>query len=116
MSNNSLFTAKKYQIELTEDAILHGGSREIFSNIFWEFEISTNADDNFDKEYDMYRSELVRLRDEIINETDYFKELAEFLDGQLDKLGITRQQFIGVLDALINQSDPENEMVLLCWY
>lgn len=116
MSNNSLFTAKKYQVELTEDAILHGDSREIISNIFCEFEISTNANDNFDMEYDMCRSELVRLRDEIINETDYFKELAEFLDEQLDELGITRQQFIGVLDALINQSDQENEMVLLSWY
>lgn len=116
MSNNSLFTAKKYQVELTEDVILHGDSREIFSNIFWEFEISTNADDNSDKEYDMYRSELIRLRDDIINETDYFKERAEFLDEQLGKLGITRKQFITVLDALINQSDPENEMVLLSWY
>lgn len=112
---NRLYTAKKYQIELTDEVILYGDSREVFSSIFSEFEISTNADDDFDTDYDMYRSELVDLRNEIVNETDYFKEREEFLDEQLDELGITRGQFIAVLDALINQSDQNNEMVLLSW-
>lgn len=112
---NRLYTAKKYQIELTDEVILNGDSREVFSSIFSEFEINTNADDDFDTDYDMYRSELVDLRNEIVNETDYFKEREEFLDKQLDELGITRGQFIAVLDALINQSDQTNEMVLLCW-
>lgn len=112
---NRLYTAKKYQIELTDEVILHGDSREVFSNIFSEFELSTNADDDFDTDFDMYRSELVDLRDEIVNETDYFKEREEFLDEQLGELGITREQFIAVLNALINQSDQNNEMVLLSW-
>jgi hypothetical protein len=38
-----------------------------------EFEITTNKGDEYDNEYDLPRSELVRLKDEIINQTDYFK-------------------------------------------
>lgn len=111
-----LYTAKKYQIELTDEVILRGDSKEIFSSIFSEFEISTNAYNDSDTQYDMYRSELIDLRDEIVNETDYFKEREKFLSEQLDKLGITIEQFVYVLNALICQSDQENEFILLSWY
>lgn len=111
----NLFTAKKYQVKLTDQAILSGDSKDTFSDIFNLFEVSTNADDDFDSEYDLYRSELVTLRSEIMNRTEYFKERESILNKQLESIGIDQKQFITVLNALIEQSDPKNEMVLLCW-
>lgn len=111
----NLFTAKKYQVELTENAILPGDSKDAFSIIFNEFEVSTNADDDFENEYDLYRSELVTLRDEIKNRTEYFKEREDLLNEQLGTMGIDQNQFVAILNQLIGQSDPENDMVLLCW-
>ncbi len=111
----NLFTAKKYQVRLTDRAILTGDSRDTFSDIFSLFEVSTNADDDNDDEYDLYRNELVTLRDEVKNRTEYFKEREDTLNKQLKSIGIDQKRFISVLNALIEQSDPENEMVLLCW-
>lgn len=110
-----LFTAQKYQVELTDNAILPGNSKDAFSTIFFVFEVSTNADDSSDNEYDLYRNELILLRNEIKNQTDYFKEREDTLNEQLESIGIDQEQFIAILDALIEQSDQENNMVLLCW-
>lgn len=111
----NLFTAKKYQVELTDNAILPGDSKDAFSTIFNIFEVTTNADDDFDGEYDLYRSELESLRDDIKNHTEYFKEREYELNEQLETMEIDQKQFLAVLDALIEQSDPDNEMVLLSW-
>lgn len=111
----NLFTAKKYQVELTENAILPGDSKDAFSTIFYHFEVNTNADDDNDYNYDLYRSELERLREDIKNQTEYFKEREDDLNKQLETMGIDQRQFLAVLDALIEQSDPNNEMVLLSW-
>lgn len=111
----NLFTAKKYQVELTDNIVLPGDSKDAFSIIFNEFEVSTNADNDFDNEYDLYRSELVKLRNEIKNRTEYFKEREDLLNEQLATMEIDQSQFVAVLDKLIDLSDPENEMVLLCW-
>ena len=111
----NLFTAKKYQVELTDNIVFPGDSKDAFSIIFNEFEVSTNADNDFDNEYDLYRSELVKLRNEIKNRTEYFKEREDLLNEQLATMEIGQSQFVAVLDKLIDLSDPENEMVLLCW-
>ena len=81
-----------------------------------EFEISTNKDDEYDNEYDLPRSELVRLKDEIVNQTDYFKEREEFLIQELLKIGLTVDEFVSALDNLITTSDQSNDDVLLSWY
>ena len=81
-----------------------------------EFEISTNKDDEYDSEYDLPRSELVRLKDEIVNQTDYFKAREAFLIQELSKIGLSVDEFVSALDNLITTSDQSNDDVLLCWY
>lgn len=112
----NLHTAKKYQVQYTSTVICGCQSQEVLDLIFMEFEITTNKDDEYDKEYDLPRSELVRLKDEIINQTDYFKEREEFLTKELAKIGLTIDEFVSALDNLISTSDQNNDDVLLSWY
>lgn len=112
----SLHTAKKYQIEYTS-TIIHGSmSQDVLDMIFMEFEISTNKGDEYDSEYDLHRSELIRLRDEIVNQTEYYKEREAFLREQLNSIGLTIEQFVAALNQLITTSDQTNDHVLLSWY
>lgn len=112
----NLHTASTYQVHYTSTVIPGGDSQDIFDLIFMEFEISTNKNDEYDNEYDLYRSELVRLRDKIANQTDYYTEREEFLKEQLDKIGLSVEQFVEALNKLITTSDQSNENVLLSWY
>ncbi len=112
----NLHTAKKYQVQYTSTVICGYQSQEALNSIFMEFEISTNKDDEYDNEYDLPRSELVRLKDEIVNKTDYFKDREKFLTQELSKIGLTVTEFISALDNLITTSDQSNDDVLLSWY
>lgn len=112
----NLYTAKKYQVEYTQIIVPGYESQEVFDLIFSEFEVSTNKEDEYDNEYDLQRSELVRLRGEIVNQTDYFKEREAFLKEQLALIGLNVNKFVEVLNLLINGSDQKNECVLLSWY
>jgi hypothetical protein len=115
MSTN-LHTAKKYQVEYTPAVIYGWESNEVLDLIFSEFEISTNRSDEYDDEFDMSRSELVRLRDHIVNRTDYYMVREEFLKEELSKIRLTVEEFAEALDRLITISDQTNEYVLLSWY
>lgn len=112
----NLHTAKKYQVQYTSTVICGYQSQEVLDLIFMEFEISTNKDDEYDNEYDLSRSELVRLKDEIVNKTDYFKERETFLTQELSKIDLTVDEFVKSLDKLITTSDQSNDYVLLSWY
>nr|DAE55311.1 MAG TPA: hypothetical protein [Caudoviricetes sp.] len=112
----NLHTAKKYQVQYTPTVICGSQSQESLDLIFMEFEISTNKGDEYDNEYDLPRSELVRLKNEIVNQTDYFKEREEFLIQELSKIGWGVDEFVSALDNLITTSDQNNEDVLLSWY
>lgn len=112
----NLHTAHKYQIEHTPTVIYGDKSQEALDLIFSEFEVSTNKDDEYDNEYDLLRSELERLRDKIVNRTEYFQAREEFLNTQLAEMGITLEQFVKALNTLIINSDQTNEFVLLSWY
>lgn len=115
MSTN-LHTARNYQVEYTPAVICGWESNEILDLIFSEFEISTNRIDEYDDEFDMSRSELVRLRDHIVNRTDYYKAREKFLKEELSKIRLTVEEFAEALDQLITNSDQTNEYVLLSWY
>lgn len=112
----NLHTAKKYQVQYTSTIICGYQSQGALDLIFMEFEITTNKDDEYDNEYDLPRSELVRLKDEIVNQTDYFKEREEFLTKELAKIRLTIDEFVSALDNLITTSDQNNDDVLLSWY
>lgn len=112
----NLHTAKKYQVQYTPTVICGYLSQEVLDLIFMEFEISTNKDDEYDNEYDLPRSELIRLKDVIANQTDYFKEREAFLIQELSKIGLSVDEFVSALDNLITTSDQSNDDVLLSWY
>lgn len=115
MSTN-LHTARNYQVEYTPAVIYGWESNEVLDLIFSGFEISTNRSDEYDDEFDMSRSELVRLRDHIVNRTDYYKAREEFLKEELSKIRLTVEEFVEALDRLITTSDQSNDDVLLSWY
>lgn len=112
----NLHTANRYQVQYTSTVIRGYQSQEVVDLIFTEFEINTNKDDEYDNEYDLPRTELVRLKDEIVNQTDYFREREEFLIQELSKIGLTVDEFVSALDNLITTSDQSNNDVLLSWY
>lgn len=112
----NLYTGKVYQVKLSEVLVYGIDSKEAMYDLFQEFEISHNADDEFDDEYDLERSELQRFRNEIVNHTEYFQERAEYFAEKLKTMHLTEEQFIRVLDRLINESDQTNDHVLLTWF
>lgn len=112
----NLYTGKVYQVKLSEVLVYGIDSKEAMYDLFQEFEISHNADDEFDNEYDLERSELQRFRNEIVNHTEYFQERAEYFAEKLKAMNLTEEQFIRVLDRFINESDQTNDHVLLTWF
>lgn len=112
----NLYTGKVYQLQLSGALIPGLESKEAMYDLFQEFEISHNADDEFDDEYDLERTELQRFRNEIKNHTEYFQERAEYFAEKLEMMNLTEEEFIQVLDRLINESDQTNENVLLTWF
>lgn len=112
----NLYTGKVYQLRLSGALIPGLESKEAMYDLFQEFEISHNADDEFDDEYDLERTELQRFRNEIKNHTEYFQERAEYFAEKLEMMNLTEEEFIQVLDRLINESDQTNENVLLTWF
>lgn len=112
----NLYTGRVYQIELSNVLIPGIESKEAMYDLFQEFEISHNADDEFDDEYEVARSELQRFRNQVVNHTEYFQESAEYFAQKLKAMKLTEEQFIRVLDRLINESDQTNDFVLLTWF
>lgn len=112
----NLYTGKVYQVELSDSILSGSESIEAMYDLFEEFEIAHNADNEFDKDYDLERSELQRFRNEIVGHTAYFQERAEYFAERLKVMNLTEEQFIDVLDGLINESDQANKNVLLTWF
>lgn len=112
----NLYTGTVYQVELSNIVLSGSESMEAMYDLFEEFEIAHNADDEFDNNYDLERSELQRFRNEIVNHTEYFHERAEYFAKKLKVMGLTEEQFIEMLGSLINESDQTNRNVLLTWF
>lgn len=112
----NLRIGKVYQVELSDVVLSGNESKDAMYDLFGEFEISHNADDEFDNDYDLDRSELQRFRDEVAGHTEYFQERAGYFAEKLKIMNITEEQFIKVLDRLINESDQTNGQILLTWY
>ena len=112
----NLHTAVAYKIEISDILIYGVDSKEALYDLFQEFEITHNADDEFDNEYDVNRSELQRFRNDVANHTKYFRSRAKFFAEKLEIIKLTEKQFILFLDRLINESDQDNEQVLLAWF
>lgn len=112
----NLHTAKKYDVHFTDTVMCGSDSQQVMYDIFGEFEFSPSADNEYDDQYDVNRNELVGLRDDIVNKTAYFQERAEFVAERLNRLEMSEEEFVNALNKLINESDPDNECVLLSWF
>lgn len=111
----NLYTGKVYKIELSEVLMYGATSKEAMYDLFQEFEISHGADDEFDDEYEIKRSELQRFQNEIVNHTEYFQERTDYFAKKLGEMNLTEEEFINALDGLIGKSDQTNEFILLTW-
>ena len=86
-------------------------------DIFSMFEIENNAEDIYTDDYEVEREELKRLRQILIDKDEKYSENEEELTRYLTKIEMTLDEFITkVLDRLINESDQQNEYVLISWY
>ena len=81
------------------------------------FEIENNAEDIYTDDYEVEREELKRLRQILVDKDEKYRENEEELNRYLTKIEMTLEEFITkVLDTLINESDQQNEYVLISWY
>ena len=86
-------------------------------DIFSMFETENNAEDIYTDDYEVEREELKRLRQMLIDKDEKYRENEEELIRYLTKIDMTLEEFITkVLDRLINESDQQNEYVLISWY
>ena len=85
-------------------------------DIFSMFEIENNAEDIYTDDYEVEREELKRLRQMLTDKDEKYQENEEELMKCLEKIEMTLDKFIDVLDTLINESDQKNEYVLISWY
>ena len=86
-------------------------------DIFSMFAIENNAEDIYTDDYEVEREELKRLRQMLIDKDEKYRENEEELTRYLTKIEMTLEEFITkVLDRLINESDQQNEYVLISWY
>ena len=86
-------------------------------DIFSMFEIENNAEDIYTDDYEVEREELKRHRQILIDKDGKYQENEEELTRYLTKIEMTLEEFITkVLDRLINDSDQQNEYVLISWY
>ncbi len=112
----NLHTATVYDVKLTSAIAYGSDAQEAFYYIFARWDISTNIDDEYHAEYEMNRDELKHLRDDILNQTEHFKENEAYLKEKLSKANMTIDEFVEVLNKLITTSDQRNDYVLLSWY
>ena len=74
------------------------------------------AEDIYDEDYEVGRSELVELRRHIVEQDEEYQENEKAFLEQLKNAGIGREKFITVLDRLINDSDQRNSEVHISWF
>ena len=74
------------------------------------------AEDIYDEDYEVGRSELVELRHHIVEQDEEYQENEKAFLEQLKNAGIGREKFITVLDRLINDSDQRNSEVHISWF
>ena len=114
----SLHTGKIYRIEYTNCG--HGmfgcDGQEAFYKILSMFDIANSAEDEFDDDYEVKRSELEHLRAILTKEDEAYQTHAEKFHEELHRSRTSKEDFMDVLDHLIDASDQSNEWVLISWF
>lgn len=116
--SSSLHTAKVYRIEYMSCGLGMFGcdGQEALYNIFSMFDIETSAEDRFDDEYEVRRSDLERLRTILTERSEEYQAHADEFREELEHAGRSTSDFMDVLDHLIKASDQSNDRVLISWF
>ena len=105
-----------YQVKRAYGGLYGCDGQDALYDIFSMFKIENDAEDIYTDDYEVEREELKRLRQMLIDKDDMYLENEEELNKCLEKIKLTLEGFIEVLDTLINKSDQKNEYVLISWY
>lgn len=105
-----------YDIQYEYPRMIGYEAQDALYRIFEMFDVETSAEDIYDEDYEVERSELVELRRHIVEQDEEYQENEKAFLEQLKNAGIGREKFITVLDRLINDSDQRNSEVHISWF
>lgn len=114
--SRQLHIGEVYQVKYRYGGLYGSDGQDALYDIFSMFEIENNAEDIYTDDYEVEREELKRLRQMLTDKDEKYLENEEELNKCLEKIDMTLDKFIDVLDILINESDQNNEYVLISWY
>ena len=115
MSRN-LHVAKVWQIEYKYPGMKGSDDQDAFYNSLEMFEVENSADDIYTNDFEVERAALQDLRRHISEQDEVFQKQAEDFQSELEKIDMTREKFIAILDNLINDSDQWDAYVHLSWF
>ena len=105
-----------YDIQYEYPGMIGYEAQDALYRIFEMFDVETSAEDIYDEDYEVGRSELVELRRPYRRTGRRVPGKREAFLEQLKNAGIGREKFITVLDRLINDSDQRNSEVHISWF
>ncbi len=114
--SRQLHFGETYRIKYGYAGLYNGDGQDAFYDIMSMFDIQNSAEDCYSNDYEVERVELQRLRRIITEKDEDFKENEEEFNKCLKMMGRTHEEFAGILDTLINDSDRQNEYVLFSWF
>ncbi len=114
--SRQLHFGKTYQIKYEYAGLYGGDGQDAFYDIMSMFDIENSAEDRYTDDYEVARVELQRLCEIVTEQGEAFKIHEEEYNKCLKMMEKTHEEFIDVLDSLINDSDQQNEDILFSWY
>lgn len=115
MSRN-LHTGRVYQIEYAYPGLCGCEGQDALYDVFSMFEIENDAEDCYTDDYEVAREDLKKLRKILTDKSDIYKANEDEFAKCLTKMEKTHDEFLDVLNNLINDSDQNNEYVLISWF
>lgn len=114
--SRQLHFGKTYQVQYSYGGLYGSDGQDALYDIFSMFEIENNAEDIYTDDYEVEREELKRLRQMLTDKDEKYHQNEEELMKCLTNIELDIDGFIKVLDTLIEESDQNNEYVLISWY
>lgn len=114
--SRQLHFGKTYQIKYEYAGLYGGDGQDAFYDIMSMFDIENSAEDRYTDDYEVERTELQKLHQVITEKGECFKAHEKEFNNCLKMMEQTHDEFVGILDSLINDSDQQNEYVLFSWF
>lgn len=115
MSRN-LHVAKVWQIEYEYPGMYGCDGQDVFYNILTMFGIENSAENIYTDDFEIERSGLQQLKRHITGQDDTFRQHAGAFHAELEIIGMSTDDFVAVLDRLINDSDQSDAYVHISWF